>query len=352
MIEVCKWGISPTKTAKIGVKLGFRQIFIRIQWDTSWWFITTIESIGEQFSQLHTFYPVVPCQWTFGTCWIDLRCMLSGNILDCILGLSDKPTEGLTTLVCGETNDKQCCCFFGDAQQTSVRITSGTPSCRGHIPQWHWTPSCKHNCTIASSRSSSPVSLCGLLPEDFLYRVLAASRLTHLHSACAFQPQPQPAGHSADSSLAGLSRENVSSDHFEIFGPAKAFDGLGSNKKQIWRRRRPESSHSSHSHGKRAADAWRYWALRHVGPKIASRANSIGRYDSVRPWFPLQSSLCGGERRKCWSIGRPRKLQGSSPLRRKAGWAQSRHAKLQRRPKIQDRLPAIGIQSFSFGGLW
>lgn len=52
---------------------------------------------------------------------------------------------------------------------------------------------------------------------------------------------------------------------------------------------RPESSHS---HGKRAAAAWRilaiYWALRPVGPKIASRANSIGGYDSVRPWFPLQ----------------------------------------------------------------
>lgn len=100
------------------------------------------------------------------------------------------------------------------------------------------------------------------------FSLQGASRLTHLHSACAFQPQPQPAGHSEDSSLAVLSRENVSSDHFEILGPANALDGLGSNKKQISRRRRPESSHS---HGKRAADAWRYWALRHVGPKIASR---------------------------------------------------------------------------------
>ena len=165
-------------------------------------------------------------------------------------------------MVCGETNDKHCCCFFGDAQQTSVRITRGTPSCRGHIPQWHRTPSCKHNCTMASSRSSR-------------FSLQGASRLTHLHSACAFQPQPQPTGHSADSSLAGLSRENVSSDHFDFFWGSKSTRRLGQQEGAL----RPELSHS---HDKRAA-AWRYWALRPVGPKIASRAfvalEATTRYD-------------------------------------------------------------------------
>lgn len=134
----------------------------------------------------------------------------------CTLGISDKPTDGLTTVVCGETNDKQCCCFFGDAQQISVRITSGTP-----ISSW------THSAVALDSQLQTQ------LHNGFF-------KIFNIFSTGRQPPDPSsfslrlPASAPADSSL-GLSRENVSSDHFEIFGPAKALHGLGSNKKQIWR---------------------------------------------------------------------------------------------------------------------